>query len=90
MQQLTDITGTVDRWAEAVIEGTYGRLSLLPDPVVLPALEMPRTVAPGLNAFSYSGSLVAQHLRRYGYELYRDFHTVLVRAGQLVVEWGVA
>lgn len=72
------MTGTIDRWAEAVIEGSYGRLSLLPDPVVLPTLYLPREVAPGSNAFSYTSSLVQGHMQSLGYDLYRDFHTVLV------------
>lgn len=74
------VTGTFDRWAEAVIENTYGRVSFLADPVVLPTLNMPQTVAAGLNAFTYSGSLIQQHLQSLGYDLYRDFHTVVVRS----------
>lgn len=72
------MTGTMDRWAEAVIENSYGRVSLLPAPVVLPTLYMPKTVAAGLNAFTYSESPVAQHLQSLGYDMNRDFHTVLV------------
>jgi hypothetical protein len=75
---MATLTGTMDRWAEAVIENTYGRVSLLPQPVVLPILYMPKEVAAGLNSFTYSESLVQQHLQDLGYDMYRDFHTVVV------------
>lgn len=78
VQELVTTTGTMDRWAEAVIENSYGRVSLLPQPLVLPTLYMPSTVAPGLNSFTYSESLVQSHLRSLGYDLYRDFHTLVV------------
>lgn len=68
----------MDRWSEAVIENSYGRVSLLPQPVVLPTLYMPKEVAAGLNSFTYSESLVQQHLSSLGYDMYRDFHTILV------------
>jgi hypothetical protein len=68
----------MDRWAEAVIENSYGRVSLLPQPLVLPTLYMPSTVASGLNSFTYSESLVQSHLQSLGYDLYRDFHTLVV------------
>jgi hypothetical protein len=61
-----------------VIENSYGRVSLLPQPVVLPTLYMPKEVAAGLNSFTYSESLVQQHLRSLGYDMYRDFHTIVV------------
>lgn len=78
VQQLATMTGTTDRWAEAIVEGSYGQLSLLPDPVVLPTLFLPQVVPPGSNPFHYSGHLVQSHLQSLGYDLYRDFHTVLV------------
>lgn len=78
VRELTTVTGTTDRWAEALIEGSYGRLSMLPDPVVLPTLYLPQTVPAGANAFSYSEGLVQSHLQDYGYDLFRDFHTVIV------------
>jgi hypothetical protein len=80
LKQLTAVTGTTDRWAEAIIEGSYGRLSLLPDPVVLPTLYLPQEVPQGSNPFSYSAALVQPHLQSLGYDLYRDFHTVIVRS----------
>ena len=70
-------TGTYDRWREAVIESTYGHLSLTPDPVILETLYMPSSTE-GKNAFAYSEAPVAAHLKKLGYDLYRDFHTVLV------------
>jgi hypothetical protein len=78
------VTGSTDRFAEAIIEGSYGRLSLLPDPVVLPTLYLPREVPAGGNAFSYSASLVQPHLQSLGYDLFRDFHTVIVGPLHLV------
>jgi hypothetical protein len=75
---MATITGNMDRWAEAVIENTYGRVSLLPQPVILPILYMPKDVAAGLNSFTYSESLVQQHLQGLGYDMYRDFHTIVV------------
>jgi hypothetical protein len=78
------MTGTTDRWAEAIIEGSYGRLSLLPDPVVLPTLYLPKDPPAGSNAFSYSSSLVQAHLQGLGYDLYRDFHTVVVSAADVL------
>lgn len=69
----------MDRLAEAVIEQSYGRVSLLQQPVVLPVLDMPSTVAAGLNSFTYSESPVQQHLQSLGYDMYRDFHTLVVR-----------
>jgi hypothetical protein len=78
VQELATLTGTMDRWSEAVVENSYGRVSLLSQPVVLPTLYMPRDVAPGLNSFTYSESLVQQHLQSLGYDMYRDFHTLLV------------
>lgn len=78
VRELTTMTGTTDRWAEAIIEGSYGRLSLLPDPVVLPTLYLPKDPPAGSNAFSCSSSLVQQHLQGLCYDLYRDFHTVVV------------
>jgi hypothetical protein len=80
IQQMVDETGSYDRWREAVIESTYGQLSLSPDPVVVPTLYMPPT-ADGKNAFSYSEAPVAGHLQQLGYDMGRDFHTVLVRGG---------
>lgn len=74
------MTGTYDRWAEAVVEGSAGAVSLLADPVILPTLDMPQAVAPGLNPFTYSASLIQAHLQRWGHDLHADFHTVLVRA----------
>lgn len=62
VRELTTMTGTTDRWAEAIIEGSYGRLSLLPDPVVLPTLYLPKEPPAGSNAFSYNSSLVQAHL----------------------------
>lgn len=79
MQQMVDETGTYDRWREAVIESTYGQLSLAPDPVVVPTLYMPPT-ADGKNAFSYSEAPVGGYLQQLGYDMGQDFHTVLVRA----------
>lgn len=61
-----------------MIENTYGRVSLLPQPVVLPILYMPKDVAGGLNSFTYSEFLVQQHLQSLGYDMYRDFHTIVV------------
>lgn len=78
VHELATLTGTLDRWSEAVIENTYGRVSLLPEPVVLPTLYMPKIVGPGMNSFTYSASLVEQHLHQLGYDLYQDFHTLLV------------
>lgn len=75
---LTTMTGTTDRLAEAIIEGSYGRLSLLPDPVVLPTQYLPQVVQGCNNAFCYSSSLVQSHLQNLGYDLYRDFHTLVV------------
>jgi hypothetical protein len=80
VRQLTTVTGTTDRWAEAIIEASYGRLSMLADPVVLPTLYLPQTLQAGDNAFSYSGSLVQPYLQSLGYDLFRDFHTVIVSA----------
>lgn len=80
LTSLTTVTGTTDRWAEAIIEGSYGRLSMLPDPLVLPTLYLPKEVQGCGNAFCYSSSLVQTHLQRLGYDLYRDFHTVIVSA----------
>lgn len=85
VRELASVTGIMDRWAEAVIENTYGRVSLLPEPVVLPTLYMPKSVAAGLNAFTYSASLVQQHLQSLGLDMNRDFHTVLVSCS-----WGSA
>lgn len=73
------MTGTMDRLAEAVIEASYGRLSLLPNPVVLPTLYLPKEVPPGSNPFHYSSHLVQPHLQSLGYDTYRDFHTIVVR-----------
>lgn len=70
-----------------MIENTYGRVSLLPEPVVLPTLYMPRDVGAGMNSFTYSASLVEQHLQSLGYELYRDFHTILVSWLVLADAW---
>ena len=89
VQQLVTHTGTFDRWAEAVIENSYGRLSLLPDPVVLPTLYLPKDPPAGSNAFSYSSSLVQAHLQGLGYDLYRDFHTVLVSPQLLLQSVGL-
>jgi hypothetical protein len=81
VQQLVTHTGTYDRWAEAVIENSYGRLSLLSDPVVLPTLYMPQGAAAGQNAFVYSEAPVSGHVQAQGYDIASDFHTVLVSAG---------
>ncbi len=75
---LTTMTGTTDRLAEAIIEGSYGRLSLLPDPVVLPTQYLPQVVQGCNNPFCYSSSLVQSYLQSLGYDLYRDFHTLVV------------
>jgi hypothetical protein len=80
VQQLVTHTGTYDRWAEAVIENSYGRLSLLSDPVVLPTLYMPQGAAAGQNAFAYSEAPVSGHMQAQGYDIASDFHTVLVSA----------
>lgn len=78
VRELTTVTGTTERWAEAIIEASYGRLSMLADPVVLPTLYLPQTPQAGANAFSYSGSLVRPYLQSLGYDLFRHFHTVIV------------
>ncbi|KAF6266656.1 hypothetical protein COO60DRAFT_1623446 [Scenedesmus sp. NREL 46B-D3] len=78
VQQLVTHTGTYDRWAEAVIENSYGRLSLLSEPVVLPTLFMPQGAAAGQNAFAYSEAPVTGHMQAQGYDTSSDFHTVLV------------
>lgn len=85
VQQLVTHTGTYDRWAEAVIENSYGRLSLLPDPVVLPTLYMPQGAAAGQNAFAYSETPVSGHVQAQGYDMSSDFHTVLVSAQLLLI-----
>jgi len=72
------MTGTYDRWAEALIESSYGRLSLLSDPVVLPILDMPKGANPGQNAFTYSEAPIAGHLMSLGWRK-EDFHTIVVR-----------
>jgi hypothetical protein len=79
VQQLVTHTGTYDRWGEAVIENSYGRLSLVPDPLVLPTLYMPQGAAAGQNAFAYSEAPVSGHMQAQGYDMSSDFHTVLVR-----------
>jgi hypothetical protein len=90
VQELATLTGTMDRWSEAVIENSYGRVSLLSQPVVLPILYMPRDVASGLNSFTYSESLVQQHLQSLGYDMYRDFHTLLVSLGSTLKTYSCA
>jgi hypothetical protein len=84
VQQLVTHTGTYDRWAEAVIENSYGRLSLLSDPVVLPTLYMPQGAAAGQNAFAYSEAPVSGHVQAQGYDMSSDFHTVLVISGWIL------
>lgn len=78
VQQLVTQTGTFDRWAEAVIENTYGRVSFLSDPVILPPLYMPQKAAAADTAFSYSEAPIYDYMQGLGIDMQRDFHTVLV------------
>lgn len=80
------MAGTYDRWAEAIIENSYGTLSLLADPVVLPTLYMPKGSTSGQNAFAYSEAPVNDYLQSLGHDRDSDFHTILVCVGNRVNE----
>lgn len=83
-------TGTFDRWAESVIENTYGRVSFLSDPVILPTLYMPEKASADDSAFSYSETPIYDYMQGLGHDMQQDFHTVAVRTlgiPQTVDEW---
>lgn len=79
IDQLVTRTGTFDRWSEAIVENSYGILSFLSDPVVLPVLYMPLKAQPGDTAFSYSEAPLQDYMKGIGVDMFKDFHTVLVR-----------
>ncbi len=81
LQQLVQLTGTYDRWAEALAEATYGQLSLNPEPMILDSLDVPKdTMNAGGSAFGYTDYPDHPYLKAQGIDESRDYHTIVVSA----------
>jgi hypothetical protein len=76
-----NVTGFMDRLEEAVIDNSYGRVSLSWDVDVQPTLYIPYDY-PADTPFAYHQNPTSEYLSKQGINPDTDYHSVIVSATQ--------